>query len=93
MTNKTREAVMHILKTCKLLAGPKGADAKMVYLGHQGYDKLPEAIRWGLVDGYNGRPPTTSGLTSQEEPDPDIVKDYHEAYETGQKMSMCELPS
>ena len=50
------------------------------------------AIRWGLWDGWRGRPMTLAGLVGERaDPGDSVVADYHEACEIGRELSMREM--
>lgn len=84
-------------KVLDLLPGCKNLEAADLYLS-----KIPalkdctcRAMRWGLFDGWAGRPATLAGLVMNLDDGPDNLtrKDYMEGYEIGRELSLRELPS
>ena len=49
--------------------------------------RLGKALRWGMYDGFMGRPFSLSGLTTlTSQLNPEIVKEYEEGQRIGQEM-------
>lgn len=52
-----------------------------------GADDFPQAIRWGLWDGYSGREPSTAGLFTGDACPEERQNDYLRAYAVGRSLS------
>lgn len=73
--SKPAAALSRILSQCCTL---EAADS---LLQHR-QPKFTQAARWGVWDGFTGRPWTTAGLGT-EPIDPGILADYDQAYQMG----------
>ena len=52
------------------------------------------AMRWGIWDGYSGRPESFAGLPgSEKNPKPHVIADYKEGREIGRRLYMADLPA
>lgn len=86
------EQAAKLLSECETLAQ---ADKHLL-----GLMPIPNiATRWGLWDGWSGRPQSIAGIVSEvtQKLQPKVfdaaVKDYREAFEIGRRLSMAELPA
>ena len=52
-----------------------------------------KATRWGLWDGWTGRPKTTAGLALGSEVATVDGRDYREGYEIGRELSLRDVPA
>jgi hypothetical protein len=63
--------------------------------GHLAQLDLPIPVRWGLWDGWSGRPRVLSGIVPdpkyQEPHHKKIAKDYAEACEIGAKLALARM--
>lgn len=86
-----RVHAISLLQGCRTLSD---AETKLAAL-----TPIPSrAARWGLWDGWSGRPSTTAGLIlgAVKPGNKDVQKvedDYDEACELGRNLAMCETPS
>jgi hypothetical protein len=51
------------------------------------------ALRWGLFDGYRGRPKALSGVSAGDKPDKGAELDYAEGYEVGRELYLRGVPA
>jgi hypothetical protein len=80
----TRNAVLAILKKCRTLDEADKALLKV--------SPIPSrSLRWGLFDGFVGRPRTVTLLDGQNSGQ--VRADYLEGCEIGRELSMRRLPS
>lgn len=87
MTSTQRNQAREILSQCKTLHDAEEALCKINPV-------LSLALRWGLHDGFRGRPRTLTGFAQEgERVSDDDRLDYNEGCEIGRELSLREVPS